>query len=80
MPPSFKSEVRLTRLAYPDRRCIVCRIHYPAAHRAMDVAHLYSLPAGTLLPKGANFAMQSTVDFGIHLPVCRFPSDETAQG
>lgn len=28
-----------------------------------------SLPAGTLLPKGANFAMQSTIDFGMHLPV-----------
>lgn len=28
-----------------------------------------SLPAGTLLPKGANFAMQSTIDFGLHFPV-----------
>lgn len=27
------------------------------------------LPAGTLLPKGANFAMQSTIDFGLHFPV-----------
>ncbi|WVQ88159.1 hypothetical protein IAS59_001893 [Cryptococcus gattii] len=26
------------------------------------------LPAGTLLPKGANFAMQSTIDFGLHFP------------
>ncbi|WWD17836.1 hypothetical protein CI109_102280 [Kwoniella shandongensis] len=26
------------------------------------------LPAGTLLPKGASFAMQATVDFGIHFP------------
>ncbi|RSH92894.1 hypothetical protein EHS25_008340 [Saitozyma podzolica] len=26
------------------------------------------LPAGTLLPKGCNFAMQSTVDFGLHFP------------
>lgn len=26
------------------------------------------LPAGTLLPKGANFAMQSTMDFGMHFP------------
>ena len=29
------------------------------------------LPAGTLLPKGANFAMQSTMDFGMHFPVSR---------
>lgn len=28
-----------------------------------------SLPAGTLLPRGANFAMQSTIDFGLHFPV-----------
>ncbi|WWC66315.1 uncharacterized protein I206_100216 [Kwoniella pini CBS 10737] len=26
------------------------------------------LPAGTLLPKGASFAMQSTIDFGLHFP------------
>ncbi|ODO07197.1 hypothetical protein L198_00776 [Cryptococcus wingfieldii CBS 7118] len=26
------------------------------------------LPAGTLLPKGAGFAMQSTIDFGLHFP------------
>ena len=28
-----------------------------------------SLPAGTLLPKGCAFAMQATVDFGLHFPV-----------
>lgn len=28
-----------------------------------------SLPAGTLLPYGASFAMQATVDFGLHFPV-----------
>ncbi|WVR05931.1 hypothetical protein IAU60_002957 [Kwoniella sp. DSM 27419] len=26
------------------------------------------LPAGTLLPKGASFAMQATIDFGLHFP------------
>ncbi|WVN85390.1 uncharacterized protein L203_100536 [Cryptococcus depauperatus CBS 7841] len=26
------------------------------------------LPAGTLLPKGASFAMQSTIDFGLYFP------------
>ncbi|ORX35969.1 hypothetical protein BD324DRAFT_651878 [Kockovaella imperatae] len=26
------------------------------------------LPAGTLLPKGATFGMQATVDFGLHFP------------
>jgi len=26
------------------------------------------LPAGTLLPAGASFAMQATVDFGLHFP------------
>ncbi|XAO23131.1 hypothetical protein I312_101909 [Cryptococcus bacillisporus CA1280] len=30
--------------------------------------YVKSLPAGTLLPKGANFAMQSTIDFGLHFP------------
>ncbi|KAI9635266.1 uncharacterized protein MKK02DRAFT_43947 [Dioszegia hungarica] len=26
------------------------------------------LPAGTLLPQGCSFAMQATVDFGLHFP------------
>ncbi|ORY23195.1 hypothetical protein BCR39DRAFT_562025 [Naematelia encephala] len=26
------------------------------------------LPAGTLLPKGCTFAMQATIDFGLHFP------------
>ena len=30
---------------------------------------MLSLPAGTLLPKGATFGMQATVDFGLHFPV-----------
>jgi hypothetical protein len=36
---------------------------------SFSLSSITSLPAGTLLPRGANFAMQSTIDFGMHFPV-----------